>query len=192
MNIANIIDEIGIFETNMQIEKYIFDDNLLQELSKEIPISKTLETNTKIKDVAKKLICLNKENLFFLSNEISLIEELTLYKFFVKNIIVGLSRNLSLEQINNIKNNVSTDIKVSFVEELLYPTIIQPRNSLIIAFGYIDGNNCLVTKNTYRMLEIYKSFLGKKIFVRCIRENIKDRIDGLISINANEYFDMII
>ena len=56
----------------------------------------------------------------------------------------------------------------------------------------MNGNNCIVTTNTYRMIEIYKSFLGKKVFINCINDELLVTQHNFISINLNNYFDMVI
>ena len=187
-----ILEEIGILETNRQIEKYLDDESLLSIIKNEIPVPSRNETKDIIKRVVSKILDLKKENIFILSNEIALIEHLLNYRNSIKNIIVALSRNLTDEQVNNIKNNIPMYNNVYFINELEYPCIVRPRDSIILVFGYMNGNNCIVPVNTYRMIEIYKSFLGKKIFVNCINDEVVVNQNGFISINANNYFDMII
>ncbi len=192
MNIKDTLDEIGILETNLQIEKYIDDKSLLNNVSSEIPIPIKCETKDIIDNAMNRILELNKKNVFMLSNEIALIEKMLLYKDKIQNIIVCLSRNLSDEQINNIKSNIPKNSNVTFINELEYPNIIKPKDSIILVLGYVNGNNCIVTNNTYRMVELYKSFLGKKVFVRCISDNVKIKQKNFISINAQNYFDIII
>lgn len=192
MNIKETLDEIGIFETNLQIEKYLDDESLLESVLLEMPIPRKSETKLIIDSAVNRILDLGKTNVFILSNEIALIEKLLLFKNIIKNIIVCLSRNLSNEQINNIKNNVPKNSNVVFVNELEYPSIIKPKNSILLVIGYRNGNNCILTKNTYRMLEIYKNFLGKKMFISCISENVKGKQSNFISVNSKNYFDLII
>ena len=192
MNIKDTLDEIGILETNLQIEKYIDDKSLLNNVYSEMPVPIKCETKDIIDNAMNKILELNKKNVFMLSNEIALIEKMLLYKDKIQNIIVCLSRNLSEEQINNIKSNIPKNSNVTFINELEYPSIIKPKDSIILVLGYVNGNNCIVTNNTYRMVELYKSFLGKKVFVRCISDNVKIKQKNFISINAQNYFDIII
>ena len=186
------LEEIGILETNRQIEKYLEDEVLINSIKNDIPVPSKKETKDIIKKVISKIIDMKKENIFILSNEMALIERMLDYRSNIKNIIVALSRNLTEEQINNIKNNIPNDNNVYFINELEYPSIVKPKDSLILVFGYINGNNCIVPINTYRMIEMYKSFLGKKVFVNCINDEVIVNQNGFISINANNYFDMII
>ena len=192
MNIKDTLDEIGILETNIQIEKYIDDKDLLNHVSSEMPIPIKNETKEIINNAVEQILLLNKKNIFMLSNEIALIEKFLLHKDKIENIIVCLSRNLSDEQVSNIKSNVPKNSNVIFIHELEYPNIIKPRDSIILVLGYLNGNNCIVTNNTYRMIELYKSFLGKKVFVSCISDNVKLKQKNFISINSKNYFDLII
>ena len=121
-----------------------------------------------------------------------MIEKLLFHKEKIENILVCLSRNLSEEQVSNIKSNIPKNNNVTFINELEYPSIIKPKDSIILVVGYKNVNNCIVTDNTYRMLEIYKSFLGKKVFISCISENVKVKQKNFISINGKNYFDIII
>lgn len=192
MNIKDTLDEIGILETNIQIEKYLDDKVLLDSISSEIPISVKNETKDIINNAVKTILELGKSNIFMLSNEIALIEELVLHKDKIKNIIVCLSRNLSEEQINNVKSNIPKNSNVTFIHELEYPSIIKPKDSIILVLGYSNGNSCIVTSNTYRMIELYKSFFGKKVFINCISDNVKIRQKNFITINGKNYFDLIV
>lgn len=192
MNIKDTLDEIGILETNLQIEKYLSDKSLLNSVSSEMPIPIKCETKDIIDNAVNRILELNKKNIFMLSNEIALIEKMLLYKEKIQNIIVCLSRNLSEEQINNIKSNIPKNSNVTFINELEYPNIIKPKDSIILVLGYVNGNNCIVTNNTYRMVELYKSFLGKKVFISCISDNVKVKQRNFISINGQNYFDIII
>ena len=192
MNIKDTLDEIGILETNIQIEKYMDDKSLLDSVSSEMPIPTKNETKEIINNAVDKILELNKKNIFMLSNEIALIEKFLLHKDSIQNIIVCLSRNLSEEQVSNIKSNVPKNSNVTFIYELEYPNIIKPRDSVILVLGYLNGNNSIVTNNTYRMIELYKSFLGKKVFVSCVSDDVKLRQKNFISINSKNYFDIII
>ena len=192
MNIKDTLDEIGILETNIQIEKYMDDKLLLDSVSSEMPIPTKSETKEIINNAVDKILELNKKNIFMLSNEIALIEKFLLHKDKIQNIIVCLSRNLSDEQVSNIKSNVPKNSNVTFIHELEYPNIIKPRDSILLVLGYLNGNNSIVTSNTYRMIELYKSFLGKKVFISCISDDVKLRQRNFISINSKNYFDIII
>ena len=124
----------------------------------------------------------------FLSNEIAILEGMLKYKEYFDNIIVVLSSNLSKEQKEIIiKNSPNQDI-IKYINELEYPTLIKPKNSVIVSFGYKNGSKCLLTKNSYRAMEIYKDFLGEKIFVSCFKENVYERPKNWISINGEKYF----
>ena len=157
-----------------------------------MPVPIQCETKTIVNNAVNKIIDMNKKNIFLLSNEITLIEKLLLHKEKIENILVCLSRNLSEEQVSNIKSNIPKNSNVTFINELEYPSIIKPKDSIILVVGYKNVNNCIVTDNTYRMLEIYKSFLGKKVFISCISENVKVKQKNFISINGKNYFDIII
>lgn len=188
MNLIDTIDEIGIFETNIQLNKYIDNVELMYDISKYIPVSSDSSTLRSVNEVVIKILNLRKKNIMFLSNEIAILEGMLKYKEYFDNIIVVLSSNLSKEQKEIIiKNSPNQDID-KYINELEYPTLIKPKNSVIVSFGYKNGNKCLLNKKSYRTLEIYKEFLGEKVFVSCLNESISERPKNWISINGEKYF----
>ena len=127
MDLGKSIEEIGILETNIQIEKYLDDKNLIDTISNYIPISKTLMSQGIINNTITKLLNLKKKNILMLSNEIALIEKMEEYSRYFDNIIIVLSRNLSPFQIEEIKKNVPKNVNVNFIKELEFPLIIKPK-----------------------------------------------------------------
>lgn len=191
MNLIDTIDEIGIFETTTQLNKYIENVDLMYDISRFVPVSSDASSLRSVNEVVIKILNLQKRNIMFLSNEIAILEEILKYKEYFDNIIVVLSSNLSREQKEIIVKNSPDQNIIKYINELEYPTLIKPKNSVIISFGYKNGNKCLLNKKSYRTLEIYKEFLGEKIFVSCLDENISERPKNWISINGEKYFTKI-
>lgn len=191
MNLIDTIDEIGIFETTIQLNKYIDYDELMYDISKFVPVSSDASSLRSVNEVVIKILNLQKRNIMFLSNEIAILEEILKYKEYFDNIIVVLSSNLSREQKEIIVKNSPDQNIIKYINELEYPTLIKLKNSVIISFGYKNGNKCLLNKKSYRTLEIYKEFLGEKIFVSCLDESISERPKNWISINGEKYFTKI-
>lgn len=191
MNLIDTIDEIGIFETTTQLNKYIDNGELMYDISKFVPVSSDASSLRSVNEVVIKILNLQKRNIMFLSNEIAILEETIKYKEYFDNIIVVLSSNLSREQKEIIVKNSPDRNTVKYINELEYPTLIKPKNSVIISFGYKNENKCLLNKKSYRTLEIYKEFLGEKVFISCLDENISERPKNWISINGEKYFTKI-
>ena len=191
MNLIDTIDEIGIFETTTQLNKYIDNGELMYDISKFVPVSSDASSLRSVNEVIIKILNLQKRNLMFLSNEIAILEEILKYKGYFDNIIVVLSNNLSREQKEIIIKNSPNRNIIKYINELEYPTLIKPKNSVIISFGYKNGNKCLLNKKSYRTLEIYKEFLGEKIFISCLDDNISEWPKNWISINGEKYFTKI-
>ena len=191
MNLIDTINEIGIFETNLQPEKYVNNKSLMHDISKYIPISLNALSKQQVDDAIVKILNLQKRNIMLLSNEISILENLLNYKKCFDNIIVVLSGNLNKEQKENIIKNSPNKNFIKYISELEYPSLIKPKNSVIITFGYRNGNKCLLTKNSYRTMEIYNDFLGEKIFISCSQENINERPKNWVSINSEKYFTKV-
>ena len=191
MNLIDTINEIGIFETNLQLEKYVNNKSLMHDISKYIPISLNALSKQQVDDAIVKILNLQKRNIMLLSNEISILENLLNYKKCFDNIIVVLSGNLNKEQKENIIKNSQDKNFIKYISELEYPSLIKPKNSVIITFGYRNGNKCLLTKNSYRTMEIYNDFFGEKIFISCSQENINERPKNWVSINSEKYFTKV-
>ncbi len=191
MNLIDTINEIGIFETNLQLEKYINNKNLMHDISKYIPSSLNALSKPQMDDVILKILNLQKRNIMLLSNEISVLENLLKYKKCFDNIIVVLSGNLNKEQKENIIKNSPNKNFIKYINELEYPLLIKPKNSVIITFGYRNGNKCILTKNSYRTMEIYNYFFGEKIFMSCSRKDINERPKNWVSINSEKYFTKV-
>lgn len=192
MNLIDTMDEIGIFETTTQLNKYIDNGELMYDISKFVPVSFDTTSLRSVNEVVIKILNLQKRNIMFLSNEIAILEEILKYKEYFDNIIVVLSSNLNREQREIIVKNSPNRNIIKYINELEYPTLIKPKNSVIISFGYRSGDKCLLTKNSYRSLEIYKNFLGDKIFVSCFKESVNTRPKGWISVNMEKYFTRVI
>ena len=192
MDLSAAVEEIGILETNIQLEKYMYNYNIMKDISTYMPIPYKNSTKDIIDSTIAKLLSLNKKNLLMLSNEIALVEGLSKFSECFENIIIVLSRNLTKSQVENIKSNIPLGINIEFVKELEFPKNIKPKNSVVLSFGYKSGNKCLVTKNTYRMVEIYKNFLGEKIFVCCMDADVNERPKNWVAINGENYFTKII
>ena len=188
MNLIDTIDEIGIFETTTQLNKYIDNGELMYDISKFEPVSSDASSLRSVNEVIIKILNFQKRNLMFLSNEIAILEEILKYKGYFDNIIVVLSNNLSREQKEIIIKNSPNRNIIKYINELEYPTLIKPKNSVIISFGYKNGNKCLLNKKSYRTLEIYKEFLGEKIFISCLDDNISERHKNWNSINGEKNF----
>lgn len=187
MNLMDTIDEIGIFETNTQLVKYATNSELMNDIAQYIPIVSNLSMIKNVDYVIKRILNLQKRNIMFLSNEILILEKLLNYNSYFDNIIVVLSNNLKKSQKENIIKNSPSKF-ISYINELDYPTIIKPKDSVIISFGYKDNKKCLLTKNNYRTLEVYKDFLGEMVFVNCFENDVKERVKNWVSINEDKYF----
>ena len=85
--LTNTIEEIGILEINLKIEKYLDNRELIESISSYMPLVKTLSTKDKIDYIVQKILALKKKNLLLLSIEIALIDKLVEYKDYIFKII---------------------------------------------------------------------------------------------------------
>ena len=61
MNLIDTIDEIGIFETNIQLNKYIDNVELMYDISKYIPVSSDSSKLRSVNEVFIKILNLRKK-----------------------------------------------------------------------------------------------------------------------------------
>lgn len=183
MEIINLTNELGLLKINQCLCNY--DKELKNHLLEYIPISSNQDYVNLIDKAIFKLLSYNKQNIFILSNELLFLERLSYYNINFQNIIVCLSHSLTNDQKENIKHNIPGNLNVSFINELEFPTILKPSNSLIITFGYKYSSNYILSENNYSLIETYKSFLGRKILINCSNYPITNRPNNWISINKN-------
>lgn len=183
MKITNLINELGLLKINQCLCKY--DKKLKNNLLEYFPISNEQDYVNLVDKSIFKLLNYNKKNIFILSNELLFLERLSYYNISFQNIIVCLSHSLNDEQKDNIKHNIPNNLNISFINELEFPTLLKPNNSLIVTFGYRYGTNYILSENNYSLIETYKSFLGKKILITCSNDSIAYKPMNWVSINRN-------
>lgn len=110
------------------------------------------------------LYSFNKEKYLFLTPEIALIENIKNRKVDDEAIIV-VPCDMELDIKDRLRNNLPTNMSVSLLEEPYFPDEFYPGNGLIVVCGYASGSRTIVLPETYRMIEHYGSFLGKKVFI---------------------------
>lgn len=164
MNLLKTAREIGFFETAINLAKVSNSADVIQKVGVSMPLPDE-DINTKMTQIAKWLLSFGKSKYMFLMPEIALIDEI--YKLTDRHIEVIIAVPCDLEQDakERLSNNLPHGITVTILEEPYFPQSFFPGNGMMVVSGYLGGGRTMVLPDTYRMVEHYNGFLGKKVFI---------------------------
>ncbi|NBI56882.1 hypothetical protein D3Z53_02105 [Lachnospiraceae bacterium] len=182
MDIQKTVKEIGLFETAINLAKVSSSADVIQKVGASMPLPNDDIVN-RVGQVAKWLLDFGKSNYMFLTPEIALIEEMSKLVDSHMEIIIAIPCNLEQEAKERLKNNLPHGIVVTVLEEPYFPQSFFPGNGMLVICGYWAGNRALVLSDTYRMVEHYSGFLGKKVFVPYEELDAATRYEGWMEIN---------
>ena len=118
----------------------------------------------------------------FLTPEIALIEEMTKLSN-QEEVIVAIPCDLEGKAKERLRNNLPRGIEVTVLEEPYFPQSFFPGNGLMVVCGYSAGGRPMVLPDTYRMVEHYSGFLGKKVFIPYKELETAARYDGWLEVS---------
>ncbi len=147
-----------------------------------LPESSLIES---ISDIVKWLTSFNKNKYMFLSPEINLVDRLA-ERISGKEAILLIPCDMEQEAKNRLRSNLPNSMKVSVLEEPYFPKEFYPGNGIIIVCGYLAGGRMMVLPETYRMLEHYSGFWGKKVFIPYVELGDAIRYDGWMEIGPDK------
>lgn len=182
MDIQKTAREIGLFETAINLAKVSNSTDVIQKVGTLMPLPNE-DIGIRVKQVAKWLYEFDKNKYMFLTPEIALFEEMSKLADTHMEIIIVTPCDLEQEAKERLKNNLPHGITVTVLEEPYFPQSFFPRNGMLVICGYLGGNRALVLPDTYRMVEHYSGFLGKKVFVPYKELDTATRYDGWMEIN---------
>lgn len=182
MDIQKTVREIGLFETAINVAKVSNSADVVQKVGMTMPLPNK-DIGVRVKQVAKWLCDFNKNKYMFLTPEIALFEEMSKLDNTHMEIIIAIPCDLEQEAKERLKNNLPHGITVTVLEEPYFPQSFFPRNGILVICGYLGRNRALVLPDTYRMVEHYSGFLGKKVFVPYKELDSASRYDGWMEIN---------
>ncbi len=182
MDIQKTAREIGLFETAINLAKVSNSADVIQKVGTSMPLP-SKDIGIRVKQAAKWLCDFNKNKYMFLTPEIALFEEMSKLTDSHIEIIIAIPCDLEREAKERLKNNLPHGIAVTVLEEPYFPHSFFPRNGMIVICGYLSRNKALVFPDTYRMVEHYSGFLGKKVFVPYEELDVAARYNGWIEIN---------
>ena len=177
MDVQKTAKEIGLFETAINLSKVGNSSDIIQKIGMSMPFpDKGIETQ--LVKIAEWLLSFEKNKFMFLTPEIALID--VIGKIANKNteVIITVPCDLDLETKERLINNLPDTLSVTILEEQYFPNSFFPSNGMIVICGYLGSNRAMVLPDTYRMIEHYSGFLGKKAFIPYIEIETSTRFDG--------------
>ena len=171
MDARKIALEIGLFETALNLEK-----SGLKGVDVFMPLPSS-GINEKIYNSAKWLLNFGKIKYMFLTPEIALIEAMAEQNRNIEAVVV-IPCGMDQEAEERLENNLPSKIPVSIIKEPYFPENFIPKDSLIVTCGYSAGKYSMVMNETYRLIEHYGGFHGKKVFVPYVSLEHFEACDG--------------
>lgn len=182
MDMQKIAGEIGLFEVGINLSKVCGSCDVLHTVGASMPLPDE-NIADQVPKIAAWLHGFGKKNYLFLTPEIALIEEMAKCADPAEEIIIAVPHSLEPEAKERLRNNLPGGIRITILEEPYFPQAFYPRNSMIVVCGYSAGGRTMVLSDTYRMVEHYKGFLGKKVFVPFKEFDTAVRYDGWIEVS---------
>lgn len=189
MDMLRTVREIGFWETGHNLEKVLRSDAVRRKAGETFPLPDKGVADS-IERLAVYLAGLGKRKYMFLTPEIAVIEKLAALDKRGSEALILVPCDMEIEVKERLRDNLPKEMKVSLLEEPYFPKDFLPGNGVLIACGYITGNKAMVLSETFRMIEHYREFRGKKVFVPYVEMEGGVRYTGWKEIST-EKFSMI-
>ena len=164
MDIQRTAREIGLFETAVNLAKVSNSADVIQKVGASMPLPDE-NIGARVEKIAEWLLSFGKSKYMFLTPEIALIEEMGKHTNNEIEVIIAIPCDLDQEAKERLNNNLPHGAEVTVLEEPYFPQSFFPGNGMTVISGYLGGDRAMVLSDTYRLVEHYNGFLGKKVFV---------------------------
>ncbi len=182
MDMQKTAREIGLFEIAINLAKVINSADVIQKVGASMPLPDE-DIGVRVEQVAEWLLSFGKSKYMFLTPEIALIEEMGKRTNSETEVIIVVPCDLDQEAKERINNNLPHGVVVTVLEEPYFPQSFFPGNGMMVIGGYLGGDRAMVLPDTYRMVEHYSGFLGKKVFIPYKELDAATRYDGWMEIS---------
>lgn len=181
MDMQKTAREIGLFETAVNLAKVSRSADAIQKVGASMPLPNE-DIGIRVEQVAKWLLSFDKSKYMFLTPEIALIEEMSKSANSTTEVIIAVPCDLEQEAKERLNNNLPHGVLVTILEEPYFPQSFFPGNGMMVISGYLGGDRAMVLPDTYRMVEHYSGFLGKKVFAPYKELDAAKRYEGWMEI----------
>ena len=189
MDMQKTAREIGLFLSAINLSEVLNSPDVQDKVGASMPIPNS-DTAVKLISIVKWLKSFGKRKYMFLTPEIALIEELLKQTENKSEVTSAVPCNLDQEIKDRLRNNLPRGANVEMLEEPYFPNDLYPSNGMIVVCGYSGADRFMVLSDTYRMVEHYSSFLGKKAFIPYVELSSAARFDGWMEIGRKKISDV--
>lgn len=185
MDMWKTVREIGFLEAGANLAEVLESIDIREKVGAVMPLPDKNLINT-ISKIADWLTAFGKDKYMILTPEIALIDELA-KQDAGREAILLIPCDMAPEVKERLKANIPKSMKVSLLEEPYFPQGFYPGNGLLIACGYYAGGRIMVLPETYRLIDHYSGFMGKKVFVPYAELEDAVRYDGWMEIGRDKF-----
>ena len=173
-----------MFETAVNLVSVYDSSDVHAKVGASMPLPDVRITQN-IKSIAEWLVSFRKKKYLFMMPEIALVEAMAELVDCDTEIIFLVPCDMDGEAKERLRNNLPKQVKMSILEEPFFPSDFFPGNGMIIVTGYMAGDHAMVLADTYRLIEHYNGFLGKRAFVPYCELTSAYRYDGWLEVGQN-------
>ena len=185
MDMRKTVREIGFLEAGTNLEEVLDSKDIQEKVGAVMPLPGKNLINT-ISNIGDWLTAFGKDKYMILTPEIALIDKLAELDIG-KEAIFLIPCDMDPEVKERLKANIPKSMKVSLLEEPYFPEGFYPGNGLLIACGYYAGGRIMVLPETYRLIDHYSGFMGKKVFIPYVELEDAVRYDGWMEIGRDKF-----
>ena len=185
MDMQKTAREIGLFESAINLAKVSDSKDVILKVGASMPLPDE-NVGDCISKIARWLWSFRKRKYMFLVPEISLMEELGKINDSDAEIIAVIPCDLEEDARIRLINNLPKGVAVSTLHEPFFPESFFPNNGIIVITGYSAGNRAMILPDTYRLVEHYSDFLGKKAFIPYQTIEYAIRYEGWMELNKSK------
>jgi len=179
MDIQMTAREIGLFETAKNLSVVIESNDVVKKVGALMPLPEAA-VEDRINDIAEWLLSYSKTKYLFLTPEMALADAMMKFSNKMIEFVFAIPSDMDKEAEERLKNNLPCNTSV--LEESFFPEKFFPYNGMMIASGYFAAERPMVLWDTYRLIEHYSGFLGKKVFVPYVEVPSAVRYDGWLEV----------
>lgn len=186
MDIKKTAREIGLFETAINLSRVSESADVAYKAGAAMPLPDT-DIKERVEQAAKWLLSYGKRKYLFITPEIALVEAMAKLAPDGVEAIIIIPCDLEPEAKERLKNNLPRGMVVSLQEEPYFLDDFLPRNGMLVICGYASGERAMTLMDTYRLVEHYSRFPGRKAFIPYVELERAARYDGWIEINHQRF-----
>lgn len=190
MNIQSTVREIGAFETARNLANVLESNSVAAKVGAEMPLPET-SIEDRIHGVAEWLLAFNKSKYMFLNAEFLLIETMADLAKSPFEALIVVSRDMTDDSKSRLISNLPhrDNLIVTVLEEPYFANIY-PSSGMLVFSGYEADGRMMALTDTYRMIEEYSSFYGRKAFIPYVSLDSAVRYRGWMEVRYDRITDV--